>query len=357
LRPNASVGLGSRLLFVARPRLLAHTESTWADGLDRRDTRDASANWTELFVNWQVGHALQFTYGLQNFQWGPAELISPSNRIFHEVGIFRDPIYYVRGKHLARANVSIGKEWSLVTLAELGDNGEVDFNAGEPFRRQGQSKLEYAAPSGVGYVGVTAGARQHAPWWFGEYGSWSLTEGLSVYVDASHTRGSRAWYPVITEDVPRFSRRDADADAWRTLALLGLRYTFVNGVDVRGEYLHQDAGYSTGDLALAASAAAAATSADAFAPYLAPGLELLGRRLALLSVRVPDLPPSKHLVVQGRYLQSFTDRSGVAFVTASLEAANALVLFASATAVHGGDTDELSRLVRGTLVGGAVWTW
>ena len=50
--------------------------------------------------------------------------------------------------------------WSLVALAELGDNGEPDFNAGEPFRRQGQAKFEYAAPAGTWYLGVTGGARQ-----------------------------------------------------------------------------------------------------------------------------------------------------------------------------------------------------
>lgn len=356
LRPNLRVELGSRATFVVRPRIVAWSESAWADGLPRRDLREVDAHWTELYLNLRPNDIIQFTYGLQNYQWGPAELLSPSNRIFHEVGVFRDAVYYVRGRHLARLNVSAGKEWSLVALAELGDNGEPDFNAGEPFRRQGQAKLEYAAPSGIGYVGATIGVRQGRRAWFGEYGSYALTEGLSAYLDATHARGSDAWYPVRDpQGLASFARRDADAGGWRTLAVGGLRYTFVNGTDARLELMHQDAGYSNADLRLAAEALASVPVSAAAS--LAPGLELFGRRLALLSVRLPDLPPDKHLVLQGRYLRSLTDRSGVLFATATLETTDRLVLFASGALTHGRDVAEFSRAARATLTGGAVWTW
>jgi hypothetical protein len=357
LRPDGRLGVGPRVTFVARPRLYAWNETSWSDG-NSTSRREASANWTELFVNWRATDNLQVTYGLQNFQWGPAELLSPSNRIFHEVGLFRDPIYYVRGRHLARVNASVGKAWSLVALGELGDNGEVDFNAGEPFRRQGQVKLEYASPSGGNYVGVTAGAREGSRPWFGEYAAFSLSEGLSAYVDASHTRGGRAWYPVRDgAGAFTFGRKEERNTAWRTLAVAGVRYTFATGVDARIEYLHQDTGYSDADMTTTAIAAAGARTPEDLSPYFAPGLEFLGRRLILASVRWPDLPPSKHLVVQGRYLVSATDRSGVAFTTASLDAADRLVIFASVTVTHGRDVAEFSRAVRASLVAGTVWTW
>ena len=79
--------------------------------------------------------------------------------------------------------------------------------------------------------------------------------------------------------------------------------------------------------------------------------------LLLVSLRAPDLPPSKHLVLQARYLTSFTDGSGVGFVTGSLDATDAMVLFASATVTYGASTAEFSRLARASLVGGLVWTW
>jgi hypothetical protein len=358
VRPHLRVDLGSRLTAVARPRGVANAQAAWAGNLPRADAHDTSANWTELYVNWRPVDLVQVTYGLQNFQWGPAELLAPSNRLFHETGVFRDQLYYVRGRHLLRVNLSPGRDWSAIAIAEVSENGEAPFIAREPFRRQGQVKVEYSAPTGRGYIGGTFGGREGGRPWFGEYASVSLTDGLSAYVDATHARGSRAWYPVAGADGwPAFVRRDLDSDAWRTLAVAGLRYTFVAGPDLRIEAVHQDAGYTKDELALSAAAAGVAASREDLAPYVAPGLELTGRRLALVSLRVPDLPPHRHLMLHGRYLRSLTDGSGVAFLTASLDAADAVVLFASASLTHGSQTAEFSRLARGGAVFGTVWTW
>ena len=137
-----------------------------------RTRHDVSANWTELYPTTGRTTSLQFTYGLQNYQWGPAELLSPSNRLFHEVGVFRDPLYYVRGRISLRLNVSVGKEWSLVALAELGTTASTDFIAGEPFRRQAQAKFEYAAAvRHVVLSGLAAARGREHRAWFGEYGS------------------------------------------------------------------------------------------------------------------------------------------------------------------------------------------
>ena len=394
VRPNLRLEAGSRLQLVFRPRWRGTIESSWVDGADRRDRAEGTANVTELYVSWRVTDTVAVAYGLQNFQWGPAELLSPSNRIFHEVGLFRDPLYYVRGRHLARVNVSAGRQWSLVALAEVGATSEEAFRAGEHFERAGQVKAEFTTSSGESYVGVTAGGRKHETPWFGEYASATLVAGLSIYIDASHQSGSLAWYPVaelglgpgargldagpaeaghdgspgltaITRGPEpgarspnaRFAQIDVGSDRLRTLAIGGLRYAFVNGVDARVEYLHQDAGYDRSELELAPVALASQGTREAVDQWLKPGLEFLGRRLALASIRVPDLAPAKRLDLQVRYLASLTDDSGVAFATTSIEAGDALVLFASVTATHGSVTAEFSRLVRASVVGGAVWSW
>jgi hypothetical protein len=357
LRPNLRVELGPRSQVIVRPRVRATWQAAAATGVPRVTEHDTGADWTELFATWSPTDALGLAYGLQNFQWGPAELVSPSNRIFHEVGLFRDPLYYVRGKHLARVNLSAGRRWSLVTIAELGATGESPFAARTPFRRAAQSKLEFTNGSGSGYVGATAGARDGTPPWFGEYGSLALTEGWSVYFDASHTRGSRAWYPAQDGSGPRFLQLDAASTRLRTFALAGLRYTFERGIDARFEYVHQDGGYSRRQIGMAAAALGAASNPLDAEPYFTPGLEFLGRRLALVSWRFPDLRPGRRAETQARYLRSLTDDSGVVFVTGSLNAGDRLVLFASGAATHGTQAAEFSRLVRASLAGGAVWSW
>ncbi len=357
LRGNVRVEAGSRLRLVLRPRVAGTAEWSWATAQPRRDAQDADAEFTEAYLAWTLTDQVTLTYGLQNFQWGPAELAAPNNRVFHETGVFRDPLYYVPGRHLVRVNVSAGRQWSAVALAEVGASADQPFRAGERFARQAIGKLEYTTADGASYGGVTVGATDGAPWWVGGYGSWALTEGLSVYADTSHTRGSRAWYPVARGGVPPAFARSREGDGWQTFAVAGARYTFARGDDLRVEWMLQQAGWSRDDLRLAFDAARFATSAADFAPYLQPGLEFLGRQFVLLSLRTPELPPRKRTEVQTRYLHSATDASRVLFVTARTEATDRLVVFATGTVTGGPPHGEFSRLVRASLVAGTSVMW
>lgn len=364
-RGHLRVEAGSRLHVILRPRLSATADWREAAGQPRTPAHEADAEFTEAYLAWTVVPPVTISYGLQNFQWGPAELAAPNNRIFHETGVFRDPLYYVPGRHLLRVNVSAGRQWSAVALAEIGATGRNRFRAGERFARQALAKLEYTTADGASYAGATAGATDGTPWWIGGYGSWTLTEGLSVYADTSHTRGSRAWYPVVgageagtpARPLPSFARSRAGDRDWNTMAVTGARYTFARGDDVRLEWLFQQAGWRNDDLRLAFGAAYAATSPAAFAPYVLPGLEYAGRQLMLVSLRTPELAPRKRTEVQTRYLHSFTDGSRVLFVTTRMEATDRLVLFGSGTVTGGAAHGEFSRFARGSIALGSSVTW
>jgi hypothetical protein len=281
--------------------------------------------------------------------------MSPSNRIFHETGFARDPLYLVRGKELARVNLSHGSEWSAVFLAEVAPNGDAPFVAGEPFEPKGQAKLEWAAPSGRGWLGVTAGAGRRTRGFFGEYAAVTVHEGLSVYADAVHQAGTRAWYPVDLGPAGAIFRQDATSAGLRSLVLGGVRYSFVNGTDVRVEYVFDEAGWTGSELALASRAA---TASPALVPaWLAPGFELLGREHLYASVGLPDLPPGKRTKAQLRYLTSLTDHSGAAFATASYDATDSAVVFVSAIWTHGEDHGAVSRLVVAAATAGIVVSW
>jgi hypothetical protein len=358
LRPNLRLEVGSRLQVVVRPRVRLSTDSVWQGEAQGVTSTDVSANWTELYADWKPTDWLGIGYGLQNYQWGPAELVGPSNRVFHEVALLRDPLYYVKGRHLARVNLSFGRQWSIVSLAEVGAVSDVEFNAGERFARSGQVKAEFSTASGSGYVGVTAGGREGARPWIGEYFSTELVAGWSVYADLVHRRGSRAWYPRAAEPGRAvFAQDEVDAAGVRTFGVGGLRYAFVAGADARVEYIHHDAGWSRPQMDLAALAFATAATPDDARPYVYPGLEFLGRRLLLGSLRLPDLGPGQRVHVQMRHLRSVTDASSVTFVNATIDASDALVVFVSATGTTGAPVAEFSRFVRGALVFGAVRTW
>jgi hypothetical protein len=358
LRPDLRLEAGRDLHGVVRPRLLAQAQKPRVAGEWRPETSDARVEWIELYASWQADERVALAYGLQNFQWGPAELVSPSNRIFHVTGFFRDPLYVVRGKHLARVNLSAGRAWSAVLLAEVADaGGTPPFVAGEPFEPKAQVKLEWSDPGGRGYVAATAGAGRTSRGFFGGYASVALGDGLSAYADAVTQVGSRAWYP--TDDGgggARFEHALTDAGL-RTLALGGLRYTFSGGTDLRLEYLFDEAGWDLARLRLAERAASAPPPPGAVEAWLDPGFEVVGRQHVYASLTVPDLPPRKRTSVALRYLAALEDGSGAVFVTGSYDATDSVVLFASGTATWGSDHGALSRLAHVTALAGATVSW
>jgi hypothetical protein len=355
LRPDLRLQVRSELVAVVRPRLML--EASGAEGGRARVERTAASSaWIEAYATWRLDDRLAVSYGIQNFQWGPGELLSPSNRIFHATGFYRDPRYVVLGRHLARVNLSAGREWSAVFLGEVAPNGEPAFVAGEPFESKAQAKLEYTAAAGDWSLGLTAGAAQRSRAWFGELATLPLFAGLSAYADAVHTVGRLAWYPVDGgAGAPAFAQTGMETRRLRTLALGGLRYAFESGADARFEYVIDEAGWSRGDLLRAALAASA--DPRLVDRYLDPGFELLGRRLVYFSLLFPDLPPRQRTTAPARYLRCLTDGSGAAFATMSHGATDAVVVFLSASLTHGGESGALSRLARGTALLGAEVNW
>jgi hypothetical protein len=358
LRPNLKLDYGSMLRVVLQPRLLAQASQTRVAGawLDE-PTRSVTGEIIQLYAQWQGNDAISLSYGYQNFQWGPAELVSPSNRMFRLVGYLRDPLYVVHGRQLARLNINAGKWLSIVTLIEMFPNSDPAFTYGQPFERNVLSKIEVSAPSGSAYLGVTGGSALSGHPWFGEYAAWSVTDFFSVYADASHVRGSGAWYPVYTETgAVAFERSELDVKQFRTTVVGGLRQSFSQGADIRLEYLHSAEGYDKTALEAAQQIfAAGPPGPDLIGPYLNPGLEILARDAAYLSIRLPNLPPRRRLTVAVRALASLTDRSGMVFGNLNLDLGETASLFFSGTVARGPYYGELSRLARMGGVLGLVY--
>jgi hypothetical protein len=354
LRPALTVEYGRWLTFLARPRLAVAAGAARVDGAWDGGRGEAAVEWAELSVTWRLSDALAFTWGLQNFQWGPAELLSPSNRLFHQTGLLRDVLFFVPGQHLLRVNASAGKAWTAVLLAELTPApGEVPFTAGEPFSPKGQLKLEWADEQGRGQVGVAGGVGTRTWPFFGEYAQWQLTDGLSVYADASHSSQRTAWYPALAAESPAFVHRASVPEHLATTAVGGARYAFEGGLEVRVEALFNEAGWSRDELRAAGERPLAWAQPQQFAP----GLEFLGRWVGYASARLPDLPPGKRLALSARYAHSFTDDSGAGFLTLTLDASDAAVVFASALVTHGTASGEFSRVARAAFSAGASYSW
>jgi len=334
---------------VVRPSFAAAVSTTRIDQAWQAPKLGIRADWADLYGAWRVTDSLSLSYGLQNYQWGPAETLSPSNPIFHQP-YTRTILTLIRGKHLVRANLSPSRSWSIVVVLEPRDNGEPAFVSGTAFDRKALVKLEYTRPSGDSYLGITAGKGETSRGWVGEYGVLSLTDALSIYGDARHMMGSDVLYPTgILEPGRAFAATQANSRAIQTIAVAGARYQFADGEDLRIEYLQNDPGYSSDQLARSAQAAASLAAIDpsVVGAYASPGLDIPGRMYLYASARAPKLGPHDHLSLSAQYLQSLTTRNAALIVNAEWIYDDALVFFISAAAVPGPQGEDLTRLTRG----------
>jgi hypothetical protein len=305
------------------------------------------------------------TYGLQSYQWGPAEAGSPSNRIFRETVRAQDVLYELKGHHLLRANFTPTQNWSEVALFEITDNGQAELEAEERFARKALLKSELSWGGGANYAGVVLGARERRGAWVGEYGSVEIVDGLSAYIDTSHEQGSLAWYPIVESSgaptVLSQSKRD-DAHI-NTFAVTGVRYAFESGSDLRAEWVFQEAGYTTDEVTRAWDAM---TSSDPPQAVLAPlnaarwarnGLEFPGRHYALLSYRLPDAFNTKDWTLYFRALLSMQDWSSASYISSENAIGTNGTLFGSLSATAGRVDSELRGLVGTAITLGYRYAW
>ncbi len=287
LRPSATLQFQENLKAIVQPRwqlgpsLIAH------DSQPQERHFKSQLSVTQAYATAQFSEQWLVAAGVQNYQWGPAELITPSNPMAHFTQGQRSILWVEKGHGMVRANFSSGQNFSAVLIGDVFDNDLTPANSGGNFSRLGLAKVEYQI-SPTSYAGLTGGSGQDTRTWIGEYGSVGLLDGLSVYADARHTIGSDAFYLV-----PR--NRSLE-----TLMDLGVR--FEDRVDVRSELIVNTYGYGREEFSLLTQN----TSLR--------GLEFPGKNYLYESVRIPDIGYQKRLNLNLRYIHSLMDQSGVVFL-------------------------------------------
>lgn len=321
LRPSVKANWYN-LELVARPQFRSTYSAARVKGILKDEHVESKGKWLEVFGNISVSDMLILNYGRQNYQWGAAESLNPSNRLFHETIESKDLLYAIQGRDILRANITWQKNFSTIILAETDPVDDVpQFRAEESFQRKSLIKQELNWNSGADYVGVVLGSASHDGPWVGEYFNISLLDGLAFYADAAHQRQSQAWYPVVEKstqmpgaEVVQLRQTKLNSAAVHTLGVAGLRYSFEGGSDLRCELIVNTAGWTKDENELAFYAL------DPSQPlqlkdltvnaqrFYKPGLEYRGKRYGLVSLRVPDLF-TKDLNMYVRHLRSFQDTS------------------------------------------------
>ena len=101
LRPNLKI-VSTSLQVVARPRITFESAKSTVAGVKHPYQGYSSNIWSEAFLQWTMSERAALAIGRQNFQWGAAESLSPSNRLVHDTAQNRSVLYEVTGHNLAR---------------------------------------------------------------------------------------------------------------------------------------------------------------------------------------------------------------------------------------------------------------
>jgi hypothetical protein len=345
--------------WVFRPSIAAKQEQFIRyplNGYRLRSKIDGKIN--ELFVQSTLNSAWIVAIGLQNFQWGPAEIMSPSNPLFHLALDSQDSTYQPSGHNLLRLNYSPSDSTSLVSLIEISKNEEPEFIAGEEFVPKGLFKAEYRLPIPTDYLGFTVGTEQRRDSFFGGYGNITFFEMLSAYFDIKHLSPSKRYFPVLGNNpLPTLILTEKSSKPAR-LAVFGLRIELEN-IDLRWEEIINDLGLSQNEMELAALAMSPLLpdATNQQNRFLHSGRELVSKNYSYLSARIPHFLKLFDSTLALRLLQSHRDDTGQATLSWEGSWRDNWTFFINSQVTYGKKAGELTLLYKNRLNSGIKYSW
>jgi hypothetical protein len=363
-RPNLRLDSGQFQL-IGRPQFKTTASRHKVATEEPVEHPSSTSTWLEAYGVMNASDRVIISYGLQNYQWGAAESLNPSNRIFHENLDSKGLLAPSRGRHIARVNLTWTKFFTTVLMSETSENEDLaPFRAEETFQSRALMKHEVNWNSGSDYLGLVYGAPELGSPWIGEYFNITLLDGLALYGDASQQRNSEAWYPVIEssgvpgQQIIRMKQSRAHDGKVYQLAVGGLRYSFEGGSDLRFEYLANSAGWNIDDN-VNAKAALDTKSQIQLPDYKTnlrrvarPGLEYRGQRYGMVSLRVPDALTFKDLTLYGRYMRSLQDYSTSVYGSVEYGFGSASTLLISGVGTRGAPESDLRGVIASSYSAG-----
>jgi hypothetical protein len=325
------------------------------------DAQDADSEifLTQAYLDLGLGPRLRVRGGVQNYQWGPAELLAPSNPFFQAKTGEQGYLFEQRGKSLARVDLSLDGGLTLAGLGEFVGNGEDEPIAGRAFEPRFLVRADYLMPGTLSSFGATVGRGLGAKAFSGEYFNYYVSEAVSLYADLLQSYGDPTLRPVLKNSGLEF--RADPTRGTQHVATGGLR--FEGRVDVRMEYVYNGWGLSKDEFNAVGDYFAALPPVSALPPsaiaagrtlgasMMASGRDLQGRHYAYASLRVSDWPRDASSLTS-RFLLSLEEASMIAQVAYDQGVGERWTLFLEPTLFLGGRGSRQSALLRYVVAGG-----
>jgi len=340
---------------ILRPRVVGDLNQFHYSNPDEvKNTTTGTASLPEGYIEGDLTRKISLAAGLQNYQWGPAEFISPSNPFYHFNPKQRAYNFKEDGQFLLRMNWSPNSFWSVIGLIEPINNGNSFWIYEQKFKPKGAVKIERRGENALNYFGIDAGTLHDDIPFIGEYFNVEAFQGLSFYLDARHSNGSAQYKPDLSPDTLYDMYYVKKTGVWNTLLATGLRWE--GRVDFRLEYVYNSYGLIKEDLQFAFLSALPQhpRSDQNLKKLLGSGMELFGQHYGYLSLRIPDLFVQNNNL-SFRYVRSLMDQSASLQTSYDTAIGDAWTLFAEINVSIGDNTQELSALEKSSGALGFKW--
>lgn len=357
LRVNTKYTWKQGARFVFRPRFIGDfNQYHYLTPEEDKTTTTGKASLPEAFFEGDVTRNITLAVGLQNYQWGPAEFISPTNPFYHFRPDQRAYNYKEDGRFFLRLNWSPNAHWSLISIVEPINNDTSFWIYEQKFKPKGVAKLERRGKNALNYVGVDAGTMDDEIPFIGEYFNFEMIQGASLYLDARHSQGYAQYKPDISADTLYDMTYIRNTEVWNTLLATGARWE--GSVDLRLEYIYNSYGLTKEDMQAAfLSALPNHPRGDRNLKELTgSGMNLLGQHYGYVSLRIPDLFIQNNNLAF-RYLRSLMDQSASLQTAYDTAIGDAWTLFAEVNVSFGDSTQELSALEKASGALGLKWNF
>lgn len=316
LRPEWTLRFKNQWKFHAKP-VLAMTSESIKYEFPQEEKSKTLVRWDlrEAFLEFLQTKDWTLRLGLLTYQWGPAELFSPSNPLFHFYRQARNYTFLEKGYVLVDAIYNFSDLSSLQILGEGISNNTPSWIFATTFSPRFLVRWSHNFENSLNYWGATVSQAERARHSLGLYGNMVPVEGMSVYLDARLSRGSLGYHPQEkTGGVVDLELRD-DLQKVFGFGVVGFRYE--GDYDFRFEWMRFDEGFDREEMGLALR------GLSPFQPGYqknlkrvnASGLEFLTRDYGYLSVRIPDILWKKQMSFAARWLHAMAGPSDLALLS------------------------------------------
>lgn len=357
-RPELTGSFRGLYKLVLRPRAYVQEdfrerESTYF----KKEEVTSKAYVNEAYFAGNPSSTFQYVIGTQNYQWGPAELASPSNPIFRDLGFDKTYFYETRGRAMIRVNYSPNGQTSIILLGEPTDNGADRPEADHKFHKKTTLKIEYSDESQTNYIGFTLSVMEEDRASQGAYGHYEIAPGFTGYFDLLSRIGSRNWYPLVDASGARFSQNLLSDDKRSNTVLLGFRYVTERGWDMRLEGFYDEGGWTLEQKDLGKLVLFSAPTVENANLYVAPGSFFPGQKFIYGSIRVPDWGYKDSFTFSLRNLHSLADNTEKLQATLDTFLNDHLIMSTGITVASGPKNGQLTQAYAWQAFLSAAWTF